>query len=132
MASASCRCRQKRNTTSSFPSGGSIARPCVASVTLLQDGAIRAEDWRVWVSPGVLLCPCLDSCEKWLPQRTRAADILNTIRVALGLLVGFDTTLLHVVALSLAVSLSTSGAATVCGLPLGTALAVFRFQGAVC
>jgi tungstate transport system permease protein len=56
-------------------------------------------------------------------------DILNTIRVALGLLVGLDTTLLHVVALSLAVSLSASGAATICGLPLGTALAMFRFRG---
>ena len=56
-------------------------------------------------------------------------DILNTIRVALGLLVGFDTTLLHIVALSLAVSLSASCAAMVCGLPLGTALAVFRFRG---
>jgi tungstate transport system permease protein len=56
-------------------------------------------------------------------------DILNSIRVAFGLLVGFDTTLLHVVALSLTVSLSASGAAMVCGLPLGAALAVFRFRG---
>ena len=56
-------------------------------------------------------------------------DIVNIIGVALGLLVGFDTTLLHIVALSLAVSLSASGAAMVCGLPLGTALAVFRFRG---
>ena len=56
-------------------------------------------------------------------------DILDTIRVALGPLVGFDTTLLHVVALSLTVSLSASVAAMVCGLPLGTALAVFRFRG---
>jgi tungstate transport system permease protein len=56
-------------------------------------------------------------------------DILNTIRVALGLLIGFDTTLLHVIALSLVVSLSASVAATVCGLPLGAALAVFRFRG---
>jgi ABC-type tungstate transport system substrate-binding protein len=56
-------------------------------------------------------------------------DILNTIRVALGLLVGCDTTLLHVVALSLAVSLSASGVATVCGLPLGIAVAVFCFRG---
>jgi ABC-type tungstate transport system substrate-binding protein len=33
-------------------------------------------------------------------------DILDTIGLALGLLIGLDTTLLHVVALSLAVSLS--------------------------
>jgi tungstate transport system permease protein len=57
-------------------------------------------------------------------------DILNTIRVAFGLLAGFDTTLLHIVGLSLAVSLSASGAAMVCGLPMGAALAVFRFPGA--
>jgi tungstate transport system permease protein len=62
-------------------------------------------------------------------RRERVPDILSTIRAALGLLVGFDTTLLHIVALSLAVSLSASGAATLCGLPLGTALAVFRFRG---
>ena len=63
-----------------------------------------------------------------MPQRTRARHPQHH-RVALGFLVGFDTTLLHVVALSLAVSLSASGAATVCGLPLGTALAIFRFRG---
>jgi tungstate transport system permease protein len=56
-------------------------------------------------------------------------DILDTVRLALGVLLRLDTTLLHVIALSQAVSLSASVAAAVCGLPLGTALAVFRFRG---
>jgi tungstate transport system permease protein len=56
-------------------------------------------------------------------------DILDATHLALGLLLGLDTTLLHVVGLSLAVSLSAAVAAAVVGLPLGTALAVFRFRG---
>jgi tungstate transport system permease protein len=59
----------------------------------------------------------------------RVADIFETIRLALRLLLGLDTTLLHVIALSLAVSLAAAAAAAACGLPLGTALAVFRFRG---
>jgi tungstate transport system permease protein len=56
-------------------------------------------------------------------------DIFDTIRIALGLLLGLDTTLLHVIGLSLAVSLSASAGAAAFGLPLGAALAVFRFRG---
>lgn len=42
---------------------------------------------------------------------------------------GADPALLHVVALSLVVSLSAALAAAIFGLPLGAALAVFRFRG---
>jgi tungstate transport system permease protein len=55
--------------------------------------------------------------------------MLDTIRVAVGLLLGLDTTLLHVIGLSLAVSMSASAAAAAFGLPLGTAFAVYRFRG---
>jgi tungstate transport system permease protein len=41
----------------------------------------------------------------------------------------FDPALLRVVALSLMVSLSASAAASIIGLPLGAAFAVFRFRG---
>ena len=56
-------------------------------------------------------------------------DILAALRLAFGLLASLDPTLLRVVALSLAVSLSASAAAALLGLPLGAALAVFRFPG---
>ncbi len=44
-------------------------------------------------------------------------------------MLGFDAGLLHVVALSLGVSLGATVAASLFGLPLGAALAVFRFSG---
>lgn len=44
-------------------------------------------------------------------------------------MLGLDAGLLHVVALSLAVSLGATAAASVVGLPLGAALAVMRFPG---
>jgi tungstate transport system permease protein len=46
---------------------------------------------------------------------------------ALSLLIGLDRDLLALVRLSLAVSLSAVGLATVLGLPLGAAVAVWRF-----
>jgi tungstate transport system permease protein len=57
------------------------------------------------------------------------AEILEASRLAIGLLIGLDPTLLRVVGLSLTVSLSATLAAAATGLPLGAALAVFRFPG---
>src|SRR5262245_18400655 len=48
---------------------------------------------------------------------------------ALGLLVGLDRDLVAIVCLSLSVSLSAVGLATLLGLPLGAAVAVWRFPG---
>src|SRR5437764_13423683 len=48
---------------------------------------------------------------------------------ALGLLVGLDHDLVAIVGLSLSVSLSAVGLATVLALPLGAAVAVWRFPG---
>ncbi len=56
-------------------------------------------------------------------------DIVDAVRLAVGLVLGFDASLRRIVVLSLAVSLSASLAAAACGLPLGAALAVFRFRG---
>jgi tungstate transport system permease protein len=47
----------------------------------------------------------------------------------LGLLLGYDPTLRHIIALSLMISLSATVAAAALGLPLGAGLAVFRFRG---
>ncbi len=44
-------------------------------------------------------------------------------------MLGLDTGLLHVVALSLGISLGATAAASLFGLPLGAALAVLRFPG---
>lgn len=57
------------------------------------------------------------------------SNIFAAISQARSLLFGLDPTLLGIVALSLAVSATASAAATVVGLPLGAALAVFRFPG---
>jgi tungstate transport system permease protein len=48
---------------------------------------------------------------------------------AIRLVVGLNAGLLHVIGLSLAVSLSATLAAAAIGLPLGAAFAVFRFRG---
>ena len=57
------------------------------------------------------------------------ADILEACRLAIGLLLGPDPTLLRVVGLSLTVSASATLIAAATGLPLGAALAVLRFPG---
>ena len=57
------------------------------------------------------------------------ADILEACRLAIGLLLGPDLTLLRVVGLSLTVSASATLIAAATGLPLGAALAVLRFPG---
>lgn len=57
------------------------------------------------------------------------SDIADLSRLTFGLLFGFDPALLHIIALSVAISFSATAAAAVVGLPLGAALAVFRFPG---
>jgi tungstate transport system permease protein len=56
-------------------------------------------------------------------------DLLEAFETAFRLLLSFDAGLLEIVGLSLRVSLTALGLATVVGLPLGGALAVFRFRG---
>lgn len=56
-------------------------------------------------------------------------DFSDAAANALHLVLGLDTGLLRIVALSLAVSLSATVAAAAIGLPLGAALSVFRFPG---
>jgi len=56
-------------------------------------------------------------------------DVRVAFFTALSLLIGLDRDLLAIVRLSLAVSLSAVGLATVLGLPLGAAVAVWRFPG---
>src|SRR3954447_11163666 len=55
--------------------------------------------------------------------------IAAALRNALTLILSGDPALLHIVALSLAVSLSAVLCATLVGLPLGAAIAVTRFPG---
>ncbi len=57
------------------------------------------------------------------------ANLSDTLHHAAQLVLGLDTGLLHVVALSLGVSLGATTAASLLGLPLGAALAVLRFPG---
>ena len=56
-------------------------------------------------------------------------DFRAAFCTALGLLIGLDHDLMAIVRLSLAVSLAAVGLATVLGLPLGAAVAVWRFPG---
>ena len=56
-------------------------------------------------------------------------DISAALRNALALIGSGDPVLLHIVGLSLAVSLSAVLCATLLGLPLGAAIAVARFPG---
>ena len=56
-------------------------------------------------------------------------DFRAAFLTALGLMVGLDRDLVAIVCLSLSVSLSAVGLATVLALPLGAAVAVWRFPG---
>ncbi|SFU73402.1 ABC transporter permease [Halomonas korlensis] len=56
-------------------------------------------------------------------------DDTNAFQTALSLIMGFDPDLLAIVALSLRVSLSAVLIATLIGLPLGAALALWKFPG---
>lgn len=56
-------------------------------------------------------------------------ELLQAFGTALSLLVGLDAQLLEIIGLSLRVSLTALLLASLVGLPLGGALAVFRFRG---
>jgi tungstate transport system permease protein len=56
-------------------------------------------------------------------------DFAAAVSTALALIVGLNPDLLAIVSLSLMVSLAAVILATVCGLPLGAAVAVWRFPG---
>lgn len=57
------------------------------------------------------------------------SNFSDAFSAALSLIVNFDSGLAEIVALSLQVSLAAVLAASLIGLPLGAALAVFRFSG---
>jgi len=57
------------------------------------------------------------------------ADIFDALRVAASLVLNLDRTLVGIIILSLAVSLSAVTVGSVVGMPAGAALAVFRFPG---
>jgi tungstate transport system permease protein len=56
-------------------------------------------------------------------------DISDAFQAALHLLVSFDAGLMEIVSLSLQVSFSAVAVAALIGLPLGAALALFKFPG---
>jgi len=56
-------------------------------------------------------------------------DFSDALAAALGLVLGLDRSLTEIVALSLQVSLSAVALAAMIGLPVGAALALFRFPG---
>jgi tungstate transport system permease protein len=57
------------------------------------------------------------------------SDILQATAIAWGLILDLDRTLFGIVALSLSVSLTAVVVASAVGVPLGAALAVFKFRG---
>jgi tungstate transport system permease protein len=57
------------------------------------------------------------------------SDIAHAAAIAVGLILDLDQALFRIVALSLSVSLSAVIVAGAVGVPLGAALAVFRFRG---
>jgi tungstate transport system permease protein len=57
------------------------------------------------------------------------SDILQATAIAWGLILDLDRTLFRIVALSLSVSLTAVVVASAVGVPLGAALAVFKFRG---
>ncbi|MDJ0607921.1 MAG: ABC transporter permease [Kiloniellales bacterium] len=56
-------------------------------------------------------------------------DLTDAFATAFGLIAGLDPDLVEIVALSLRVSLTAVALAALIGLPLGAALALFRFPG---
>jgi tungstate transport system permease protein len=57
------------------------------------------------------------------------SDILHAVSVALSLILNLDVDLFHIVQLSLGISLRAVVVATIFSLPVGAALAVYRFPG---
>ena len=66
-------------------------------------------------------------CKSWSCHAVD--DVRAAFCTALSLLIGLDRDLLAIVHLSITVSLSAVGLATVLGLPLGAAVAVWQFPG---
>src|SRR5699024_8735127 len=60
---------------------------------------------------------------------TLMADFSDGLEMALVLVAGLDSTVMEIVQLSLAISLSAVAVATLLGLPLGAAIALWRFPG---
>lgn len=56
-------------------------------------------------------------------------EFAQAFGMALGLLIGFDPTLIEIVGLSLRVTFSATLIACLIGLPLGAMLAILRFPG---
>jgi tungstate transport system permease protein len=56
-------------------------------------------------------------------------DFSDALAAALGLILGLDRSLTEIVALSLRVSLGAVAIAALIGLPVGAAIALFRFRG---
>ncbi len=56
-------------------------------------------------------------------------DFSDAFTAALALVLGFDDSLIEIVLLSLKVSMSAVGIAALIGLPVGAAIALFRFRG---
>lgn len=56
-------------------------------------------------------------------------DSQSPFSVALGMILGMDADLIEIVSLSLRISLGAVAIATLIGLPLGAAVALFRFPG---
>ena len=56
-------------------------------------------------------------------------ELVDALGTAAMMIAGFDTELIEIVGLSLRVSLTAVGLATLIGLPLGAAIALFRFAG---
>ncbi|MEE8515217.1 MAG: ABC transporter permease, partial [Alphaproteobacteria bacterium] len=54
-------------------------------------------------------------------------EIINSLGLAGGLIIGLDSDLLEIIGLSLRVSLVALGVAAAIGLPLGAAIALYRF-----
>ena len=56
-------------------------------------------------------------------------ELVDALGTAAMMIAGFDTELIEIVGLSLRVSLTAVGLAALIGLPLGAAIALFRFAG---
>ena len=63
------------------------------------------------------------------PDTDNMNDFSESINAALNLLISFDSDLMEIVGLSLHVSLAAIFIASIIGLPLGAAIALFRFPG---
>ena len=56
-------------------------------------------------------------------------ELFDALAAGIGMVISFDRNLIEIIVLSLQVSLTAVAVATCIGLPIGAALAVFRFRG---